>query len=312
LVRFWRKAIAYILVVRRGRYDIVDAWLHPAYVLAVATRVLTRTPIVVTGRRSLSDFKERFGPLQRAFDRIATRWGDAIVANSEAVAADVVTREHLARDRIRVIRNGILPAELIPPSVRAEMRASWGIAPEHVVIGCVANFKPGKGLELLIEAFRRGALGHPSWRLVLVGDGVLRGKLRRLVAGELEERVVLAGSLLNPMPAYGAFDLAVLASDSEGMPNVLLEAGAAGLPLVATDAGGSRELVLDGVTGLLVPVGDVEALAAALERLANDPVLRDRLGRAARERVATTFGMDRMVAEFAALYEELADQRARR
>jgi len=102
------------------------------------------------------------------------------------------------------------------------------------------------------------------------------------------------------------FDLVVQASRSEGLPNALLEAAAAARPLVATAAGGSGEVVIDGETGLLVPVDDVAAITGAMRRLATDPDLRQRLGAAARRHIDTVFTMERFVGEYAALYEELA------
>ena len=86
------RAAAYVRLVRRRRYDIVDAWLYPAYVLAAVTRPVTRVPVLVAGRRSLSSFKARFGPLEQAADALARRWSDAIVANSQAVVDDVAAR----------------------------------------------------------------------------------------------------------------------------------------------------------------------------------------------------------------------------
>ena len=126
----------------------------------------------------------------------------------------------------------------------------------------------------------------------------------------LEERVRLLGSVADPTAMLGAFDVVVQASRSEGLPNALLEAAAAGRPIVATAAGGSGEIVLDGQTGLLVPIDDGDALASALLRLLGDTGLRESLGPAARERVATTFGMGRFVAEFAALYQGLPERGA--
>ena len=111
---------------------------------------------------------------------------------------------------------------------------------------------------------------------------------------------------------YGAFDVLAQASRSEGLPNVLLEAAAAGCPIVATDAGGSGEIVVDGRTGLLVPTRDVDALAAALRRTIDDRELRRRLGSEARAHVAESFGMDRFVREYGDLYEELAAARGLR
>ena len=111
---------------------------------------------------------------------------------------------------------------------------------------------------------------------------------------------------MDPEPLYAAFDIVVQASSREGLPNALHEAGAAGRAIVATAAGGSGEIVLDGRTGLLTPVADRTELVRALHILVSDPDLRERLGLAARQHVAATFSMDRFVAEFAQLYEEQA------
>ena len=107
---------------------------------------------------------------------------------------------------------------------------------------------------------------------------------------------------------YDGLDVLVSASDAEGLPNVVLEAAASGRPIVATAAGGTPEIVIDGDTGVLVPVGDSDGLARGLIRVLDDRELAKRLGAAARERVSTAFGVDRFVAETAALYEEMVRQ----
>jgi glycosyltransferase involved in cell wall biosynthesis len=181
------------------------------------------------------------------------------------------------------------------------------------VIGCVARYDGRKRLDLLIDAFSRVARNGSRVRLELIGDGPLRGHLEGQVKGlGLGDRVCLHGFEAAPEHLYPAFDIVALASDREGLPNVLLEAGAAGCAMVATAAGGAVEIVIDGMTGLLVPVNDVDALAGALGRLVADPDLRVSLGMAARRHVAEAFGMDRFVAEFATLYEDAVDRRRRK
>lgn len=114
------------------------------------------------------------------------------------------------------------------------------------------------------------------------------------------------------MPVYtGAFDIQVLTSRFEGFPNALLEGMAAGNPMVVTDAGGSPEIVVDGETGFVVPVGDVEAIAGAITRLIEDPALRRRMGEAGRKRVEECFTTDRLVANMTRLYEELLAEKIR-
>jgi glycosyltransferase involved in cell wall biosynthesis len=119
--------------------------------------------------------------------------------------------------------------------------------------------------------------------------------------------VRIHGAEPDPLPLYAAFDLVVQASVREGLPNVLLEAGAAARPIVATAAGGSGEVVVDGVTGLLVPVEDRAALTSAMRAAMDDEGLRNRLGAAARDLVASQYGMDRFVAEWATFYERIAE-----
>jgi glycosyltransferase involved in cell wall biosynthesis len=295
---------------RRGRYDIVNAWLFHAYGLAALVKPIARFPVLIAGRESLSDFKAWFGPLEHFLDGLARRRSDAIVAVSEAVRHDAAEYEHLDPARIRVIRNGVLVPPPMPPAERAAIRAGWGFGPADLVVGGVANLKPRKGLGLLIRSIATLHAGLPTLRLVLVGEGPHRPVLEALVAElGLTDVVHFHGRDLDARRLYGAFDIFAHASESEGSPNAVIEAAAAGRPIVATRAGGTVEVVVDGESGLLVPVGDEAGLAAALLRLAKDPELRARLGAAARERAATVFGMDRLVAEFAAMYEELAERK---
>lgn len=306
------KLLRYAAVMRRQRFDIVDAWLYPSDVLAALMGPMTGRPIVISGRRNV-DPHDRFGRAERPLAMLAHRLTDAVVANSAAAAAHAIQHQGVDPAKLRVIRNGV---ELIDPLDRdewAEHRAAIGAADDEIVVGCVANYRPVKRLELLIDAV--GALireGH-RLRLVLVGDGPLRDSLERQVhALGLDACVRLHGSVADPGRLYGAFDVAVQTSCREGLPNALLEAAAAGRAIVATDAGGSNEIVLDGRTGLIVPVDDRERLVRALRLAVSDAGLRDRLGAAAREHVGVAFGMDRFAAEFAELYETLAAARAAR
>jgi glycosyltransferase involved in cell wall biosynthesis len=294
---------------RSGAYDVIDAWLYPSDVLVSMTRSLTRASIVVSGRRNL-DPHETFGRAGAIVDALALRQTDAVVANSAAAAEYALAHEPLDRAKVRIIRNGV---ELIPP-LEADDRARWrrdlGVGDHELLVGSVANYLPVKRHDLLIEAFAAVANAVADAHLVLVGEGPMRPAMEaRIRTLGLDERVRLVGSIADPTSMAGAFDVAVQSSRSEGLPNALLEAAAAGRPIVATAAGGSGEIVLDGVTGLLVPVDDPGALASAMIRALADGELRTRLGGAARERAATVFGMDRFVSEFADLYLELVRAR---
>jgi len=298
--------VRYVRLVRRRRYDIVDAWLFHAYVLGAFTRDIAGHPVLIAGRRSSSDFKSRFNLINRAFDRVAKRRADAIVANGEAVRADIAWREGLPCARIDVIRNGITPAVPMPADERARLRSMWGADSDSVVVGCVANYKAGKGLETLIEVTARLAADEPKIVTVLVGDGPRRAGLEAEIARRgLADRIILHGRAVDARALYGAFDIAVQVSVSEGLPNAVLEASAAGLPVVATDVGATREIVVHDESGRLVPPDDVDALTAQLAELARDSCLRHAMGDAGRQRVEKVFGIDRFVDETAALYERV-------
>ena len=302
----------YLRAVRRGRYDIVDAWLYPDDVRAAATRVLTGTPIVMSGRRNIQAH-DRFGPLAGALDRVVDRLVDAVVANSDATARFAVSSHHTDPSKLHIIRNGVELIEPLSVAERQAWRRRMAVADDDFVIGCVGRYRRVKNQILLIDAFARVARDRPGLRLVFVGEGDLRPAMERSIAElGLGQRVRLHGPELDPRRMYGAFDLVAQASRTEGLPNVLLEAAAAGRPIVATDAGGSSEIVIDGLTGLLVPTEDVDALTTALGRVVDDGELRDRIGPAARRHVETMFGMDRFVREYGGLYEALAESKGLR
>jgi glycosyltransferase involved in cell wall biosynthesis len=311
--RLWRRAskiLRYASVTRSARYDIVDAWLYPADILAATLRPFTRTPVVITGRRNV-DPQRLFGPVEHAVASLAQRLTDVVVANSAAAASNAIEAGGVRPEKIRIIRNGVADRPLASGPERQLRRRALGVGDaDAVIIGCVANYLPVKRHDLLIDAFAALSDQGRASRLLLVGEGperpALESQIRRL---GLDGRVILHGSEQDPEPLYAAFDIVAQASSREGLPNALLEAGVAARAIVATDAGGSGEIVLDGRTGLLVPVEDRFALGDALQRLVVDSNLRERLGNAARDHVTATFGMDRFVAEFAQLYEEQAAAR---
>jgi glycosyltransferase involved in cell wall biosynthesis len=270
--------------------DVVHAFLFFAYIVTPFAARSSGVPVVVAGRRSLGLFKEG-RRVALALERVATSLTDLVVANSVAVAENVLAQESLPRDRLTVVPNGLAPESFacVPP-------ASLDVPPP--VILCVANLKAEKGQKVLIRAAAR--LGRGT--VVLVGDGPQRSSLVRL-ARETGVRLHLLGQLRDVPALLGAADVVVVPSFEEGSSNSLLEAMAAGRPIVATAVGGNPEAL--GSTGLLVPVGDDGALAAAIARLLDCPAEAGALGRVARERAARLFSCDAMVDRHVALYEQL-------
>ena len=307
-----RLAARFVQLVRRRRYDILDAWLFPAYALVAVTRPFIGVRTLVAGRRSLARWKTQFGWSRRLVDAWARRMSDAIVANSEAVAEDAIRVEGLRPERVHVIRNGIGPAPTPTDRDRAdwaELRRSAGVPADGRLIGCVANPRPEKGLGDLLAALAVRPL-PPDVRVAIVGDGPGRPDLERETATlGLETVVHWAGSRPDARRLQPAYDIVVGPSRAEGLPNAILEAAAAGRPIVATRAGGTGEVLTDGRTGLLVQVGDPIALRSALDRLLDDPALAMRLGAAAADDVMARFSVQRLVDETLELYASLLSHR---
>jgi glycosyltransferase involved in cell wall biosynthesis len=301
-----------------GRYrrlvadvDIVDAWLAPSFTYAALNQPFARVPVLIAGRRSMSHLYRGKAGIRRAATSWAARRAAAVVANSQAAARELVADDRVDPSRVVVIPNAVLPSEADPSTV-AQARRGWGFRANVVVVGCVASYKPGKGLEMLIDVAAKIRDDAPHLRYVLVGDGPSRDALATAISGlDLGSTVILAGRVDDARALYPAFDIAVQTSTSEGLPNAVLEAAAAARPIVATDVGGTSEILDTAKRGLLVRPDDPDELAGALLRLARDPALRRALGGSALERSAD-FSAARLVETTSALYLRLIEEHRRR
>jgi len=299
---------------RLGRYlaasgpDVVhlhgsqDTWLG---VLALRLRrVRTRAgrrPLVLRTKHNLYPFRR--DP--------ANRWLLARAVDHHVLVAEAL--RPLFRGLAPDARLSIIPSALPPAFAgdgeggdRSKLRRELGLAGDALVVGSSARLEPDKGHADLLRAFARVADGFAGAHLVLAGDGAEEGRLAAL-AGELglAERVHLLGFRRDIVDVTAAYDVAVLASLSEASSAALKEALALGVPAIASDVGGAREIVADGETGLVVPPGDVEALAGALRALLADPARRAAFGAAGRGRVRDRFSEEKLVASTEALYERL-------
>jgi glycosyltransferase involved in cell wall biosynthesis len=191
---------------------------------------------------------------------------------------------------------------------RAEVRAEFGFCEEHVVIGKIARLFHLKGHEYLIRAATDVVRRCPQVRFLLVGDGLLRQELERQIAAAGLARHFVFTGLVPPAripELIGAMDVLVHVSLREGLARALPQALIAGKPAVSYDVDGAREVVLPGETGFLIPPRVIEPLAQALIQLANDPALRQRLGRQGRARFAEVFRHEYMTAQLRDLYARL-------
>lgn len=294
-------------LMRRERIAIVHGLLPAALVTAGFAARRARVPVLVTGRRGLGRYKEG-RPLLRFLENLVNRWADAVVPNSEAVLRDVLARERILPERLRVIYNGVRIPDASP---RAGRREILGAEIRGPVVCLVANLFPYKGHLDFLDAAGEVLRKVPETRFVLVGDGRIRPEIeRRASEPDLRGRAILLGSRPDSGEIMACADVLALASHQEGFPNVVLEAMARAKPVVATRVGGVPEAVEEGITGLLVPPRDPPAMAAALVRLIGNPGEAAEMGRRGLARVRELFSIDRMVRAHEGLYGELLERKA--
>jgi glycosyltransferase involved in cell wall biosynthesis len=253
-----------------------------------------------------------YGPLTRrlylALERRLSRWSRFVVSVSRSGHLEGLGLRLFRPEQGVVIVNGVdVDANerlLLESPLRRE---SLGLTAADLVIGCVSRFDPVKRIDLLIDAFERLKERFPRLALVLIGGGVELERIRRLVVERgLADRVIFTGFVDDPIRVQAALDLYVAASRKEGLPLAMLEAMTAGLPVVATDVPGHRDVVTPGETGVLVAPDDPAELAEAVAALLSDPARRKSLGQAGRERVREEFGIRAMVDATAAVYRRAA------
>lgn len=224
-------------------------------------------------------------------DRRHLRLMDHVVCVSHGQAEKVRRWCRVPESRLSVIHNSARLAafESSDPAARGRLLSYFAKGTEQVVLAA-GRLSPEKGFGVLVESAATICHDSPCVGVALFGEGRERGELERRI-GELglTGRVALPGFRTDLDALIGAADVVVLPSFTEGLPNVALEAGAAGVPVVATAVGGTPEVIADGVTGLLVPPGNPAALAAGIIAILRDPALARRLGSAGRERLRRLF-----------------------
>ena len=242
----------------------------------------------------------RVAPFYGVAERVAARWGRAIICVCEREKRLALARRIAPPEQLHVVHNGVR-------DVPEALRASPAVSPPRIV--SVARFEAPKDQATLLAALAR--LGDLNWELDLVGDGPAETASRALA-----KRLGFAGRVrfLGYQPDVAAIlaraQIFALASRSEAFPRSVLEAMRAGLPVVASDAGGVSEAVENGTTGALVPRSNAQSFSEALRRLILDPAARQRQGAAARARYESNFRLEYMIEKTAALYEIVRENRA--
>jgi glycosyltransferase involved in cell wall biosynthesis len=307
-----RQQLRFARHLRSRRIQIVHTYGFYAHVFAIPAARLAGTPAIIASIRDSGDLWTR---AQLRVQRGACLLAHRVLTNADAVKQRLVADGYRAA-KIDVIRSGVTPStdDRRPPG--STLRDELGLAADTPLVAMVSRLNRARGIDFkgvgdFLAAAALVAKRRPDVRFVILGDGPCRAEFECDARQRgLADRVVFAGLRMDVQRLLAEVTLSVLPSLSEGLPNALLESMAAGVPTVATNVGGNPEVVADGVTGLLVPPRDGEALAAAMCVLLERPELARRFGEAARQRASACFSIERMVHETEALYLHLLRSRA--
>jgi len=294
---------------RKLGIEALQTHLPRANFFGLALAATSRLAVYPTVHNNLEFAYGSSGRLRKSARRTAyralVRRARAMIAVSDAVKEAMVEDLGLAggmRDRIAVVTNGV-PVPPRDSAARTAGRRAWGISDHETLIVAVGRLEEQKNLADLVHALELLPDGVPSWRCIIAGSGRQRDMLDRLVASaQLTERIRLAGRVEDVPGLLQAADIFAMPSLWEGLPLALLEAMAAGLPVVGYAVDGIREIIADSRTGFLAEARDSAGLAQALATLIKDGPVREAMGMAARKVVETEYSLDAVVERLEGIY----------
>lgn len=290
---------------RHDRIDIVHNYLLRANLVGSISARLARVPVVLCSKRGCH--------LRRGFELLGARIGnalaDGVMVNADAVRDFVHGNERCPREKMAVIPSGV-DTDRFQPLHPAQFKARLGLPEDRLIVGVVTRMRVRKGVEEFIRAIGEVREARPEVHGVIVGEVSLDDAMQDLVRSlRLESHLSLLGRRSDMPEVFSAFDVFVLSSHDEGMSNAILEAMAMEKPVVATDVGGTGEVVRHGHSGLLVPPKDPHALAVAVSEVLAQPARAHEMGRLGRRIVEEGFSAHAMVRQMEQLYLELASAR---
>ena len=296
-------------MLREERPHILHCHMSKAVLTARLARLVQRIPVVIGTLHGLKMYNVRGTGwmLREAANRVTNWLSDITTAVCHAAGEHYVSTGAIPRQSMRVIPNGVDTDRFrFDASARLRMRTELSVGNEFVWL-MIGRFQPVKDHHTMIRAFARVCSESPRATLLFAGDGPLREELAELARGMgIGSRVKFLGPRSDVRDLMNAADGLVLSSIYEAMPMVLLEAAACRLPCVATDVGGTSDVLIHGLTGFLTPPSNPEALASAMLRLSSMPVnARTQMGEQARRHVTSRFAMEEVTGQWESLYTEL-------
>ena len=296
--------ISFVRFLKRNCVDIVQTFFFDSTLFGILGAKLAGVKNRISCRRDMGFWYDRKLLKKLIFVNLFTK---RFLVNSNAIKDSMVKQENVPEEAIDVICNGVdLNAidKVEPSDLSCEFME---IEKNDKVIGLVANFnRTVKRVDLFVKAAAEVAKQVQNVKFFILGGGKLENELRQLARDwDVEETVIFAGKRYSAIPYIKSFDIGVLTSDSEGFSNVILEYMAAGIPVIATDVGGNRELIENEYTGVLVPQGDYKAIARGICKLLSDKSRRGRMGQEARRVVRENYSWGTKIGEIETYYLSL-------
>lgn len=300
-----RVLVLLFMYILKERPAIVHSFLFRANIIARIAAFLSGVPVVISSVRVMGGEKRYC----HIIERVTSFMTDHYVTVSDQVKAHSIQKARIAEKKISTIYNGV-SAQRAPVFDMTEFMRDFGLKTDDRILMTAGRLHRQKCYDHLIQAMPMVQAAFPTVKLLILGEGEEENNLKKLVNSlELKEKIIFMGLRPDVDRMLQCSELFVLPSRWEGLPNALMEAMAAGKPVVATAVGGVPELVADGVTGVLVPPEDFRALADAIKGLLSDEKRALAMGAAGRERVQQCFSIDAMVAKTEVLYQKLITQK---
>lgn len=300
IIRVWRIR----QLIQRWQPDIIHSFHYHANMYAVIANGWCSVPVIGSIRNLPTSAHLGESWLRR---RLGLYGVNCLVCNA-AASRQMLLESYPSLKNVRVITNGVyVPVFSEIEDMRSRSHVKLGVRDDDLLVGYVGHLNDRKNVALLIRAVAYLMADFPFLKLIIIGDGRQRNQLEKLT-WELGLHNIVIFTGFHPLAEQmmPSFDILCLPSNLEGMPNVLMEAAVMGVPCVATDLAGIREVILDGQTGFLFSPNNLDSLIHHLHRLLQDKELRKRMGLAAREYIQSNYSVEKMVEQYINLYGEIA------
>jgi glycosyltransferase involved in cell wall biosynthesis len=293
-------------IIKHNRINIIHTHEIRSNLFGLACSKIAKIPIITTFHGWIANSIK--GKVYTSIDKITARYFDHIIAVSKAIQEELL-RVGIAAEKVTVLHNALVIDRYKPNPEDQQFRNELGIDKNVFLIGNIGRLSPEKGQTDLILAAKQIFMERNDIKIVIIGRGPEKGNIENMIKEfNIENRVILAGFQNDMMKVYNSLNLVVQNSYTEGLPNVVLEASLMGVPVIATDVGGTSEVIEDGTTGILVSPGNPKEMADKILECTKNPDHMKTMGRLGRAKVQKEFDLQQRTKKLTRIYEDLIAQ----